>query len=164
MVDCEGGYFAGDGSGGALFEKHGKKIKDLPDDGSSKRLETTHLANFIAAVRSRKANDLAAEAREGHVSTACCHLANISYRLGKVTASEGIREAVGKPPELMDAFNRCHEYLKANGVDLEKTRAVLGPWLSFDARQERFVGKLADEANALARREYRKRFEVPKIT
>ncbi|PYK01757.1 MAG: dehydrogenase, partial [Verrucomicrobia bacterium] len=80
VIDCEGGYFAGDASGGALFDKQGKKIKDFPDDGGSKGLETSHLSNFVAAVRSRKAGDLAAEALRGHHSTACCHMANVSYR------------------------------------------------------------------------------------
>ena len=78
VIDCEGGYFAGDSSGGALFDKQGKKIKDFPDDGSSKGLETSHMSNFVAAVRSRKATELAAEALQGHHSTACCHMANIS--------------------------------------------------------------------------------------
>src|SRR5207244_3998714 len=45
VIDCEGGYFAGDASGGALFDKQGKKIKDFPDDGSSNRLETSHMSN-----------------------------------------------------------------------------------------------------------------------
>ena len=29
VIDCEGGYFAGDASGGALFDRQGKKIKDI---------------------------------------------------------------------------------------------------------------------------------------
>src|SRR5258706_13614121 len=83
VIDCEGGYFAGAASGGAIFDKQGKKIKDFPDDGSSKGLETSHMSNFVAAIRSRKAGDLAAEALQGHHSTACCHMANISYRLAQ---------------------------------------------------------------------------------
>ncbi len=54
VVDCEGGYFAGDSAAGAFFDKAGKKIKSMPTDGSPQQLETTHLANFIAAVRSRE--------------------------------------------------------------------------------------------------------------
>jgi predicted dehydrogenase len=42
-----------------------------------------HFGNFIAAVRSRKSEDLTAEVEEGAVSTALVHLANISYRLGR---------------------------------------------------------------------------------
>ena len=41
-----------------------------------------HFGNFIAAVRSRKVEDLNADILEGHYSAALCHLANISYRTG----------------------------------------------------------------------------------
>ncbi|HEX6544781.1 MAG TPA: gfo/Idh/MocA family oxidoreductase, partial [Bryobacteraceae bacterium] len=40
-------------------------------------------ANFIAALRTRKASDLNAPITEGAVSTMLLHLANISYRLGR---------------------------------------------------------------------------------
>ena len=40
-------------------------------------------ANFIAALRSRKASDLNAPIEEGAISTMLVHLANISYRLGR---------------------------------------------------------------------------------
>lgn len=39
-----------------------------------------HFDNFIAAVRSRKVEDLTCDIEEGHLSAALCHLANISYR------------------------------------------------------------------------------------
>src|SRR2546422_4185659 len=163
VIDCEGGYFTGDGSGGALFDKQGKKIKDFPDDGSSNRLETSHMSNFVAAVRSRKAGDLAAEALQGHHSTACCHMANVSHRLGKQSPPETIREKIRASHELSDAFERCREYLRENGVDLGTSQAVLGPWVSFDATQEQFVHDFADKANELSQRDYRKPFVVPKI-
>ena len=41
-----------------------------------------HFQNFIAAVRSRKREDLRAEVLVGHVSTAVTHTGNISYRVG----------------------------------------------------------------------------------
>ena len=164
ILDCEGGYFAGDASGGAVFDTQGKKIKDLPDDGSFKTLETTHLANFIAAVRSRKAADLVAGAAQGHHSTAGCHLANISYRLGQQQPPEAIRASIQASRELTDAFDRCREYLRENGVDLGATPATLGPWVTYDSQQERFVQDFADAANKLSRREYRAPFVVPEIT
>jgi predicted dehydrogenase len=163
VIDCEGGYFAGDGSGGALFDKQGKKIKDIPDDGSYKGLEASHLSNFVAAVHSRKAGDLAAEALQGHLSAACCHAANISYRLGKPSAPEAIRQTVQGNRELLDAFERCREYLRENGVDLSATPAVLGPWVTYDPKQERFVKDFADQANELSERQYRRPFVVPKL-
>jgi predicted dehydrogenase len=155
IIDCEGGYFAGDATGGALFDK---------DDGSSKSLETTHLGNFIAAVRSRKAGELAAEASEAHLSAACCHLANISYLLGHQSSVENIRATIQEDREFEDAFERCREYLFNNGVDLGVTPATLGPMVSFDPKHEKFTGGFAHAANALARREYRKPFVVPKLT
>jgi predicted dehydrogenase len=45
--------------------------------------EGDHFANFIAAVRSRKPEDLNAQVTAGHLSSALCHLGNISYRLGR---------------------------------------------------------------------------------
>ncbi len=163
VIDCEGGYFAGDASGGGFFDKQGKKIKDIPDDGSSKRLEASHLANFLAAVRSRKASDLNADALQGHLSAACCHFANISYRLGKESRSESIQETIRANRELADAFERCREYLRENGVELGKTPATLGPWLTYDGKQERFVRDFADAANELSQRDYRKPFVVPEV-
>ena len=53
--------------------------------------------------------------------------------------------------ELADAFERCREYLRENGVDLDATPATLGPWVTFDAKQGRFVGEFADAANELSR-------------
>ncbi|MBI4622351.1 MAG: hypothetical protein HY736_03900 [Verrucomicrobia bacterium] len=160
VVDCEGGYFAGDASGGALFDPQGTKIKEIASDGKD-RLEVSHLSNFIAAMRSRRAGDLTCEALEGHHSAAGCHMANISHRLGRQAAPEAIRERIQSQRERADAFERCREYLRENGVDLGATPAVLGPWVTFDAKQERFVHDFADAANALARREYRHPFVMP---
>lgn len=42
-----------------------------------------HWANFIDALRSRKASDLHAPIEEGAISTMLVHLANISYRVGR---------------------------------------------------------------------------------
>ena len=163
VIDCEGGYFAGDASGAALYDPQGKKITELPDDGGSKTLETDHLTNFLAAVRSRKAAALAAEAQQGHFSAACCHLANISHRLGQQTPPDAIKERTRDDRQLAEAFDRCREYLSQNGVNLAATPAVLGPWVTLDAQQERFIGEFADQANHLARREYRPPFVVPQL-
>jgi len=42
-----------------------------------------HWLNFVECVRSRKTEDLACDILEGHRSAVLCHLANISYRLGR---------------------------------------------------------------------------------
>ena len=164
VIDCEGGYFAGDASGGALFDRQGKKTQDIPVGDSPEALEMAHLSSFVAAVRSRKASDLAAEALEGHRSTACCHMANVSHRLGKQALPEAVRAAITGNAEMADAFDRCREYLRENGVRLDATPAILGPWVTLDAKQGRFVGDFADAANHLSRRAYREPFVVPEIT
>jgi predicted dehydrogenase len=46
-------------------------------------MDTDHFRNWIAAVRSRKPGDLAAEIEEGHRSSVLAHLANIAYRTGR---------------------------------------------------------------------------------
>jgi predicted dehydrogenase len=164
VIDCEGGYFAGDATGGALFDKEGKKIKAFFDGGGPRALETAHLSNFVAAVRSRKASDLAAEALQGHLSAACCHMANISHRLGKQSPPETVLAMIEGNRELTGAFERCREYLRENRVDLGATPATLGPWVTFDPKQERFVQDFAGDANGLSRRQYRAPFVVPQVT
>ncbi|MBK5293079.1 MAG: hypothetical protein JJE04_15580 [Acidobacteriia bacterium] len=42
-----------------------------------------HMTNFLNAVKSRKHQDLACDVETGALSASLCHLANISYRLGR---------------------------------------------------------------------------------
>src|SRR3712207_8893133 len=53
-------------------------IRDIGVTG----VQTCALPIFIQAVRSRKTEGLRADIVEGHLSSALCHLGNISYRLG----------------------------------------------------------------------------------
>ena len=91
-------------------------------------------------------------------------MANVSHRLGKQSSPEAIRAASTGNAEMADAFERCREYLRGNGVELDSTSATLGPWVSLDANQGRFVAEFADEANKLSRRDYRAPFVVPDLT
>jgi predicted dehydrogenase len=163
VIDCEGGYFAGDASGGAIFDNQRKKLRDILDDGQSKKLEVAHLSNFVAAVRSRNINDLAAEALQGHLSAICCHMANVSHRLGKQSPPPTISASLQANHGLSDAFDRCRDYLRENGIDLGATEAILGPCVTFDSKKERFVDQFASAANKLSHRHYRKPFVVPNI-
>ncbi|HEX6813553.1 MAG TPA: Gfo/Idh/MocA family oxidoreductase [Planctomycetota bacterium] len=118
-----------------------------------------HFENFIAAVRSRKVEDLRADIREGHVSSALCHMGNVSHQLGTACSRKEIEAAVGKNADAAEACTRMFAHLEANGVDLEQTRLQLGARLEMDARTERFRDHAA--ANRLATREYRAGFVVP---
>jgi len=153
VIHCEGGYFAG----GWAYDNDGNKIKQFAREGGRE-----HRENFIKAVRSRKRSDLNADILEGHLSSALCHMGNISYRLGHESSQGEIREAIRSESEALETFERFKEHLAANGVDISKTQATLGPWLKMDPQKERFVGSNARQANALLTRNYRKPFVVPK--
>jgi predicted dehydrogenase len=144
-------------AGTSLFDREGNLVRTFP--GKSEN----HFANFLKAVRSRKMEDLNAPVLEGHQSSALCHVGNISYRRGRKASASEIRQQLGAAPwreEALEAFERTHQHLTANGVDLEKTPLTLGPLLRVEPGEERFQGDAG--ANALLTREYRAPFVVPK--
>jgi len=126
-----------------------------PKRGSGKG----HFGNFVAAVRSRKADDLNAEILQGHYSAALCHLANISYRLGTEVPFNKPAQAFGDNKEAGETLARMEEHLKDNGVALDGLDYRLGRKLTFDAATESFEG--VAEANSLLTRPYRAPFVVP---
>ena len=154
VTDCEGGMMViSSYSAATMFDKQGQEIKKF--QGSS-----SHFANFISAVRSRNVAELKADILEGHLSSALCHTANISYRLGKQHSPEEIRDAVKANPDLAESVGRMEEHLAANNVDLHRTPATLGAVLNMDPKTERFRGNR--KANQLLTRNYRAPFVVPK--
>ena len=164
VVACEGGYYAGDTPAGAVFDTKGRKIKDFNFKQTPQAIEESHAANFIAAVKSRKGEDLHADAHVGHVSASCLHLANVSYRLGKQTPAEAISDSVRKDGDALDAVNRYGEHLRAAGLDLAKSATTLGPWVAYDPGKEQFTGPFAAEATALSQRKCRAPYLVPSLT
>lgn len=159
IIQCEDGYFAGSHPGGTVFDNQDKPIKEFagPDSGE---IQLLHATNFIEAVRSRKAENLNAPALQGHLSAGCCHVANISYRLGAASAPGVIGDAAQSNEVLAGAFERYREHLAANDVDMDVTRSTLGPRITMDPGSERFVGDFADHANRFVTRKYRKPFVV----
>ena len=158
VIECEGGIFAGGSGGGWVYDSSGARIRQFTCSGGS-----GHAANFIQAVRSRKRSYLAADIREGHVSSALCHIANISHRLGQAASLTGIPEILVQP-EYREAFGRMREHLESNGVHSDEN-AVMGPRLDFEAEKEQFVSKAEYDAgfwaNTMLKREYRHPFTVP---
>ena len=123
----------------------------------------THAANFIAALRSRKREELRAEILQGHLSTAFCHLANISHLAGRHRPLADIAAAVEDQPLLGESFERLTAHLQANEIDLARTPLTLGARLTFDPRREQFTGEGGDSANAFLTRTYRPPFVVPEL-
>jgi predicted dehydrogenase len=119
-----------------------------------------HFENFLAAVRSRKFEDLNADVLEAHYSSALCHLANISYRMGSVASFEKAREAVGDNPVVRETLAAIETNLsRDNGLALDKLPLRIGLTLKFDPKAEKFVDNRA--ADELLTRPYRKPFVVP---
>ncbi len=119
-----------------------------------------HFANFIECVRSRKVEDLNADVLEAHYSSALCHLANISYRLGETVPFEPRTKAFGENKEAYDALERAQEHLaKGNGLQLDGLKYRLGRKLAVDAKAETITGDR--EAAKLLTRSYRAPFIVP---
>lgn len=153
IVQCENGYV--DLNKLVAYDNIGREIKHFKSSSPGPQ------AGFIKAVRSRKISDVRTDILEGHLSTALCHMGNISYRLGTEFPNEQIREIIQGDEDLLESFERFQKHLFANGVSLKKTPAVLGPWLKMDSKKERFFGKFSRKANQFLSREYRRPFVVP---
>ena len=121
--------------------------------------DANHYANFIKAVRSRNPKDLNGDILEGHLSSALCHLGNVSYRLGSEQPFNKKSNALGDDKAAAETFARMEEHLKDNSVKLNETNYRVGRRLTLDPKAETFVGDT--QANAMLTREYRKGFEVP---
>jgi len=142
-------------NGGAAFDKNGKIVKGFGGGGN-------HFGNFLEAVRSRKASDLTADIEEGHLSSALCHMGNISYRLGEELSRDETKarlSALKTSENVAATLERFTEHLKDNNVDLSKEKIQLGPQLAFDPESETF--KDNDTANTMLTRKYREPFVVP---
>jgi predicted dehydrogenase len=118
-------------------------------------------ASWLHALRSRRVEDLNADVEVGHYSAALCHLPNISYRLGEKVPFDKKTGRLGDNREVVQSFENLRQNLKAVGVKLDETEYVLGKVLTLDAKEERFTGEGAAEANALLTRAYRKPFAMP---
>jgi predicted dehydrogenase len=147
---------------GSKFYPNGKSEPvDLP------KVEATrgpgggdHFANFIEAVRSRNQADLNADILEGHYSSALCHLANISYRLGEQVPFNPQTKAFGDNKAAYETLERMQQHLTGDvKLQLDGMKYQLGRKLQLDSANEQFVGDA--EANQLLTRNYRKPFEVP---
>ncbi|MGD9854014.1 MAG: Gfo/Idh/MocA family protein [Planctomycetaceae bacterium] len=136
------------------FDPDGKVIKTFEGGGN-------HFDNFVDAVRANDPGLLNCPFVEGHLSSALCHLGNISYRLGETRSVAEIREALANQADAADSIERTVAHLERNQVDLKATPMTLGPALTLDGHQERFTGNLAEQANEFLFREGRADFKIP---
>ena len=114
---------------------------------------------FINAVRHGKPEDVKATILDGHLSSALCHLGNISYRLGSRQPFSNKPELLGQNHRIDETFEMIQENLAGVGVELDKIEYQIGPMLNFDPRAEKFIGN--EKANTLLTRNYREPYVVP---
>jgi len=74
--------------------------------GPTRNTRDNHFENFIAAVRSRKREDLTAEIEQGAWSCVLMHLANVSYRVGRTLHWDEKTWTVKNDPEANKLLTR----------------------------------------------------------
>ena len=137
---------------GIVFDKDNKEVARFSGGG-----DNHHFENFCKAVRARKPEMLNGDILEGHLSSALCHLGNISYRLGK---DQMLSEKVaGLDEKATEAVGRMAAHLADNKLDASKTKVTIGRKLVMDPKTETFINDA--EANLMLTRPYRKGYEVP---
>ncbi|MEY4939298.1 MAG: Inositol 2-dehydrogenase [Verrucomicrobiota bacterium] len=159
VVTCEGGSVVVDARRVEAFDREGQSLREFKAHKGDFLMG--HFQNFLDVVRSRKTDRLNAPIAVGHVSSALCHLGNISQRLGKPSRGGQTREKIQGNAALAEAVARMEEHLVANRMDLKNAPVAMAAHLTFDGATEKFVANA--DANALLTREYRKAFVVPKL-
>jgi predicted dehydrogenase len=142
-------------SSGAAFDPQGNKVLEFNGGGD-------HYGNFLGAVRSRNYKELNADILEGHLSSALCHLGNISYRLGTPLGVGEVKErlqGMSSPEHLVETYERFTEHLNDNKLDPATTKVGFGEKLSVDTANEKFTDN--GNADAMLTRDYRAPFVVP---
>jgi len=117
--------------------------------------------NFIAAMRSRKKEDLNAPFEEGHYSASICHLGNISYRLGRQMKWSDVKKKPFDNDYANERWERiCEHLVKNRGLKLGEWPCRVGLPLKFDPKTEKFIDAPA-AANRMLTRPPRKPFDIP---
>ena len=69
-----------------------REKKPFAESTVAERERANHWANFLEALRAGKNDVLHSDIHDGHMSTSLCHLANISYRVGRSLKFNGAQE------------------------------------------------------------------------
>ena len=157
VIEFEGGYI----SESKAYDDKGKSFKKFGITNGR-----GHFENWIASIKEGIKNGAVEHelsAHTGHISAALGHMANISHFIGKTASPEDCKDAINGNKMKLEVYERFAEHLDKNGVDLNKSKATLGPLLSFDPDKEVFTGDLSNDANELVKGDYRKGFQIPEV-
>ena len=103
------GWLEISGSTWKAFRERERKPFAGSKEGRTGR-DGNHWANFIEAIRTGKDEDLHCDIREGFHSTTLPHLANISYRLGRMLKFMGDYEKFVNDPEADTMLTRVYRF------------------------------------------------------
>ena len=151
----EGGYLAvASYDRCAAFDTSGREIRVFQGGGN-------HFQNFLDAVKAGDPDAVSANSVDGHLSSALCHMGNISYRLGEGRKlADAIEPFAADWPAGNEAVLRMRSHLVGNAIS-PIDEVLVGPELRFDPESETFFGDDAERANALGSRKYRSRYVPP---
>ncbi len=140
---------------GTVFDLEGKAVKQFSGGG-----DHHHYHNFQDAVRKRDHKILNADVEDGHLSSALCHIANISLRLGTFVDAEDVPgevKGIQGPANFPECWQRTAVHLANNKVEGYKIQ--VGPKLTLDPVSETFPGNA--KANDMLTRDYRAGYRIP---
>jgi predicted dehydrogenase len=153
VFHCANGYVAFTSYNTAVvFNNDNREMRRFTGNGD-------HYGNWVSAIRSGRREDLKGDVLEGHLSSALCHLANISHRLGRQVAFDRRNGVLGENREANETMTRMVDHLRTNNVAIDKVQLTVGRRFTINNQNENFGDDR--EANALVTREYRKGFVVP---
>lgn len=150
----EEGVVAGD----KFYPNNGKDPETIAWTEPERVSKGGNFEEFIKCMRTRDKELFDWDLELAHYSSALCHLANISYRLGEQVQFGSKARPFGPNEPANEAFERMCDHLKDNGITLEGTEYRLGRALQFSAKWERFIDR---QANMLLSRPARPPFAVP---
>jgi predicted dehydrogenase len=151
----EEGVVAGD----KFYPNGGKEAEPVAEVQPERVSRGGNFDEFIKAMRTREKALLDWDIETAHYSSALCHLANISQRLGTRVTFAGIPDPFQANEFGNESFDRMADHLKANGLQIERSSYRLGRELAFDPATERFIGD--EQANAMLTRAPRPPFVIP---
>lgn len=158
VVECDRGHILSTSAYDKVqaFGLDGEEIERW--EGGS---EQDHFDNFLEAVRSHNRKVLNADVVEGHLSSALCHVGNISHRLGERQSAKDILQSLQTRSDLYEAVERMFAHLSANEVDIDRPIVSAGAWIEIDSLSGDFVDN--NSANDFRRRANLNSFSVPEV-
>jgi len=155
IVHCENGTLRIPSyTGATAHDGAGREVRRFEEGGDP-------FANWVAACKSRRVEDLLSPIEVGVRSSALVHLGNASHRVGRALGKDELLGALKSSTLLTTNCQRLFAHLDANEVDLAKEKLVLGPCLVLDTVHGCF--QQHDQANALLAGKYREPYVLPVV-